>query len=271
MSLPQKLDRRDEAVEFFSRHLISLSISYRIKNEGAAAQPRFSASSGTLIETGGRVFYLTAGHVISDIEEAEKNPAIEVLNAVLADNFGSDRKSDLPIPFVLSATSRYFVDDEILGLDFGVIELAPYYVRLLKANGAVVLTEERWNRQSNVSFDKFAMLGLPQEFISERITEEGQAVVMPTMFSLERIEAPPDAKATTYTRFVGKISNDLPLRSVKGMSGGPIFGFRTEPELRYWIVALQSTWRRDDRVVFGCPLPTIGTLLAQKFTSVDEN
>jgi hypothetical protein len=52
-----------------------------------------------------------------------------------------------------------------------------------------------------------------------------------------------------------------PLRS--GLSGStePIRGFNLTPPMRYWVVALQSTWLRDRRLVFGCPLPVLASLL----------
>jgi hypothetical protein len=84
------------------------------------------------------------------------------------------------------------------------------------------------------------------------------------MFPVRRIDAlPEDAKETTYKRFVGQIIPELPIDSIEGMSGGPIFGFRyKDSELRYWIVALQSSWYQSSRVIFGCPLPTLASLLS---------
>ena len=48
------------------------------------------------------------------------------------------------------------------------------------------------------------------------------------------------------------------------MSGGPIFGFRLKP-FAYWIVAIQSAWLPESRVVFGCPVPALATLLEELF------
>jgi hypothetical protein len=41
------------------------------------------------------------------------------------------------------------------------------------------------------------------------------------------------------------------------MSGGPIFGFRRNEDgrLSYHVVALQSWWDEDKRIVFGCSVP----------------
>jgi hypothetical protein len=48
------------------------------------------------------------------------------------------------------------------------------------------------------------------------------------------------------------------------MSGGPIFGFNLQDRFpRYWIVALQSSWNEKRYVVFGCPLPTLASLMTE--------
>lgn len=73
-------------------------------------------------------------------------------------------------------------------------------------------------------------------------------------------ELPP----STYPWFIGTV-NTAPfgLKSIVGMSGGPIFGFRNSPngECRYWVVALQSWWdarNADDLRLSGARLRTAG-------------
>ena len=45
------------------------------------------------------------------------------------------------------------------------------------------------------------------------------------------------------------------------MSGGPIFGIRLKPVMTYWIVALQSSWNAEKRIVYGCELPVLASLM----------
>jgi hypothetical protein len=48
------------------------------------------------------------------------------------------------------------------------------------------------------------------------------------------------------------------------MSGGPIFGLKFEGEqTKYWIVAIQSSWLSDERIVFGCPLPIFASMMVE--------
>lgn len=257
-----------EGLQFFCRHLIALCVTYRRKGED---KERFAAYSGTLIQLHNAVFFLTAGHILEDLEGARNSSEVEFKSAVLADTFGHKRITNVPIPFDLKGAKFFHVNDEEEGLDFGVIALTSYYVRLLAANGVVALEEVNWVRQDKVTFDFYAMLGVPEEFVSESVNDAGEGLVCPTMFRVHRLEPPPeDTPITRHTRFVGRIDKELALKSVKGMSGGPIFGFSVGKEIRYWVVALQSTWRPSSRIVYGCSLPALASLMKAGYTPIAD-
>ena len=257
--------REVDVLELFCRHLIGLCVTYRHKNSEDAGKPaRFAAFSGTLITIRDAVLYLTAGHVLKELDELRAHDQAEITDAVLADTLGWKRISNVPIPFDLKNAQFFYIYDKEEGLDFGVITLEPHYVRLLAKNGVVALTEQNWIRQHAVKFDGYAMLGLPEEFTSERVSASGGGVVSPTMFAVKRLESAPDGRPPPrYAQFVGQLDPGLSLSSVKGMSGGPIYGFRLNPELRYWIVALQSSYNRPKRIVYGCDLPTLASLMTK--------
>jgi len=250
--------RKDPPVlDFFCRHLVALCITYPRNGED---REHFAAYSGTLISIHDRVSLLTAGHILENLDEVRKSDQLTITSAVLADTFGSERISDIPIPFDLTNAELFRIDDEAEGLDFGVIALSPYYVRLLAKNGVVAIEENNWIHQAEVRFDGYVMLGLPEEFTSE--TDTGNGMVTPTMFGVRCLDPPPDGTPiTTYPRFVGQIDARTPITSVVGMSGGPIFGFRFGDQTRYWVVALQSTWIRESRTVYGCSLPVLASLM----------
>ena len=83
-----------DIVQFFCRHLVSLFIVYRHKDDPdeAGKPPRFLASSGTLIAIQNHVFYLTAGHVLQGIEKRLlRNRDVEIPAVRLVDSFGLGR------------------------------------------------------------------------------------------------------------------------------------------------------------------------------------
>ena len=253
-----------EGLEFFCRHLVALCVTYQTTGSDSGEPPHFAAYSGTLIQIQNTVCFLTAGHVLRNVEAALKSDQVTICNTILADTFGLSRVSEYPIPFDLKNARLFYVDEDKAGLDFGVIVLDPYYVRLLSYNGTVALQEQNWISQSAIEFDGYMMLGLPEEFISGHLTGSGEGTVSPTMFGVHRLESPPDDRPPTlHSQFVGQLDRALAIKSVKGMSGGPIFGFRLEPEMSYWVVALQSSWDPTKRIVYGCSLPILASLMTK--------
>jgi hypothetical protein len=261
MSTLETTIQERKLIRSFGRHLVALCVTFREK-DSQEPLPAFRAYAGTLLYIAGRHFFLTAGHILSELQEALESEKIVILSAVLADTFGSERISNFPIPFDLRGANFFFIDDAEMGLDFGVIALTPYYVGLLAANGMVAVGEENWVHQHAIEFDGYVMFGLPAEYVTDRVNIDGEGYVEATMFAVKRLDEPPDGiPVTQHPRFVGQLSAELSLTSLRGMSGGPIFGFNFTPPLRYWVVALQSTWLRDRRLVFGCPLPVLASLM----------
>jgi hypothetical protein len=255
-------DHTSKGLSFLCRHLVGLCVTYRHTTEGEAQLPsRFATCSGTLLLVEGALYFLTAGHVLKSLRELRDCEDVVIEGASLADVFGYRRVSDTPIPFDLKNAQLFFVDDEELGLDFGVVPIGPHHARLLAKNGMVALSEENWDKQHNVQFDGYVMLGFPAESVSERMSASSQVRIEATMFAVRGLEPGCDLRKTEYPRFVGQVSDGLPLKSLKGMSGGLIFGFRTEPQLAYWIVAIQSSWNPQTRKVYGCRLPVLASLM----------
>lgn len=257
-----------KGLEFFCRHLVALCITYRQVKRGIPSEkPNFFAYPGVVICIRGFCSFLTAGHALKDLHAHLERGEIIIDSAVLADTFGANAISEKPIPFDLQNEPRFFIDDKKEGLDFGLIALRPHYVGLLAKHGIIALFEENWINQHRVQFDAYTMLGLPEEFITceQGSPGAGSGVVgkvSPTMIGVKAIDYVPEgAKPTTYPRFIGQLHENLPLSSIVGMSGGPIFGFRYGPPMTYWVVAIQSSWLRSQGIVFGCPLPVLAGLL----------
>ena len=176
-------------------------------------------------------------------------------------HFGAGSATNVPIPFDVRHAQIFYRDSDNLGLDFGVIILDSYYVRLLAMTGVVAISEKNWIDQGKIDFDGYALLGFPQELVSERASINGEINLCPLMFPVDRLAAaPPERRATYYPQFVGQLRPHLNLKSVRGMSGGPIFGFRNS-DSQYWIIALQSSWDPQKRIIYGCSLPVIGAWL----------
>ena len=262
--------RTDGLVKFFCRHLVSLCVlARRSDRTGETGEIEFFSHSGTVINIGGIFFFLTAGHILREWEKSLQEKQLTIESAYLADTFGPDARSDHPIPFDFVNEHKIYIDDQDEGLDFGLIHLRPHYVHLLESNGIKAIFEGNWIHQDKVQFDSYAMLGLPEEFTSCDFARSGDGSpmfgrVVPTMVFLRRLDtAPSESKPTRFPRFVGQLPADLQLNSIIGMSGGPIFGFSFAPAVRYWVVAIQSSWDPQRHITFGCPVPVLASLLTR--------
>jgi hypothetical protein len=266
MALQIEQDASSSMLGLLGRHMVALCLTFQRESE-----TEFRAYAGLLLQIDGVTNFLTAGHVLRAVETALSDATISVTEITLADIFGWKRISELPIPFDLRKAPRIFIDDDESGLDFGLVLLDPHYVRLLNANGVIPETVENLRKQVDVQFDSYAMLGLPEEFTSRRLQAGEDATLGPTLLRVRAVsESDAEIVRTINQRFVGKVDDALPIKSLRGMSGGPIFGFRSDKIDRYWIVALQSSWDRRHNFVYGCPMLTIADLVTKWLADLPE-
>jgi len=251
----------EDFVRFFSRHLVSLSGWYRATNSSGKEvdQLQFFSYSGFIISFNGLWCLATAGHILKGLEQHLREGTIQVVRYALLDDFGPNVISHDPIPFDYAKAPKYYIHNEEAGLDFALIGLGSYYQGLLQANGIVAVSHENWEKQHEVDFGTHMIIGLPQtEIEASSWKSKGKvqfkAIVRPMTIDVEKInEFPEDIRETRYPRFIGKITGDLPIDDIVGMSGGPILGFSKEGD-KYWVVAIQSSWLSARKIVFGCPI-----------------
>ena len=92
-------------------------------------------------------------------------------------------------------------------------------------------------------------------------------ITSPTLAPVQRIDLSPDEMPKSiYPWFVGVVGAAAGLPNIEGMSGGPIFGFYkgSDERWQYWIVALQSRWNEERRIIFGCPVPVIAHVVEEQ-------
>jgi hypothetical protein len=265
------ISEKDSSIyRFFCNHLVSLGIFY--ETVSANGEPtndlKFYCYSGTILSIKGQWNFLTAGHVLEEIESNKKQGRIIIKEAKLIDYFGNIVVNWEPIPFDYENSPKFFVFDEMKGLDFGLILLSQYYRNLLEFNGIIAVEEKNWKSQPDEFFEKYWMIGLPKEKIrTEKLKTDSTkckttAYTNPAIISLTKISKESDfAEEKSNPFFYGKLPIDgYSIEDISGMSGGPIIGFNKDTT-RYWIVAIQSSWNRGTREIFACKLFFIASLL----------
>lgn len=265
----------DSMFKFFDRHLVGIAGTQLV---GSPRKSHTFLIAGFVVSVSEHWFLITAGHCLEQLDAAIEHTSVESIN--LIDSMGEGAIDHTPIYFDYREAPKQYFHDEI-GIDCGFIYLRPYYKSLLKANGVVALDEIQWKRQPDTSeFDVCWMLGLPTEFIDN--SDSASVLFRTAFFPLDAvIETPEPFKRDSPTglpaedailrdgMFYGKIHEDIDLPKddrgrddIRGMSGGPIFGFARRGEaLKYWLIAAQSCWFRDSRYVRGFPVPLIASYL----------
>lgn len=275
---PKKERAAEHIFDHLCRHVVCLTIRYTLlDNRGKAyGKERFLAYSGFVMSINGIWSLVTAGHVLKSLDDYLANKQIKIVSCSLVDYFGKGAAVRSPTPFPIEDTPKAYIDDADLGLDIGLIYLRPLIQQGLEANHILPIREENWVRQHTVEFQAYTLLGFPSELVNQHTKpvdpgEPMNAVVAPVIIGTKRIENPdtelPSSVKIPPSKFPWFIGQLIPPQTpnIVGMSGGPIFGLRgtSDGGLRYWVVAMQSRWFEQCRIILGCPVPIFADLVSQ--------
>jgi hypothetical protein len=229
----------------------------------------YQYASGFLLSIEDTWFFITAGHVLSDIERLKRAGWI-IGQWHLDDTAGWRQAERCFIPSFTFKNEDTFVLESEKEHDYAAIRIKPFHRRELEANGKVALTEELWRPdwQSDALADikAFCIVGVPGESVRSLETPGvfvvNKGLAFCEVIPLVESAVPLDYRRTTFS-FYGLVADelidedkDIRLESIKGMSGGPIFALSiTETGvLRTTVIAVQSAWYPNVRMVIGCPI-----------------
>lgn len=279
MTNPLDLNARDYT-EFFSRHLIGLCwYEGPVNSDGEfAEEPKCGHASGFLLQVQDRYCLVTAGHVLKEMKERCEADWYSAKHHSLFDVWSPRSTVKEAIPFNFADAPAIVTDNTSLGVDIAVIELPSFYLEMFSQT-IEPFTHERWVYQANVQFDFFAIVGIPYVASEKETshTSKGFSVTtypQPQVILLEASSPiTPEDENSLMPQFFGRILPGHPIQQLAGVSGGPILGFRKEPDgqLRYWPVAVQSRWRRGSRTVTGTSLPAYASALHQWLAEDDDS
>jgi len=260
----------------FSRHLVTLEVSYTVRHQKKPPEDVHTYFTGFLLwedlsEIEGVTIWVTAGHCMRWIEDDLLGKPEDYGNVGFrfVDTLHNATVSDLPVPFDYAAAKNkgWLVNTGggavELGLDFGVIFLLPHYSRPILRNGIRPVSEANWKCVPD-SFDKYFVLGLPAERVGR--DEHGRRTAMPAMVRIARLDERPECfSEQTDAMFYGVVDPESRVRNIEGMSGGPIIGMTLGEDGvgRYWFIAVQSSWYAKERIVCASPLAKVREVLTQ--------
>lgn len=262
----------DAFIAFLNRHFVLLILYYHVLDEAGnpvGEQHRFECS-GFIMTIVDAWFFVTAGHILEDeIDSPCKQGHIRIDTAALVDYLGqSPVIADQPSFFDYESAKRAYHYDRENGADFAIILLRPFYQEGLLANGILPIAEVNWLYQDRVEFEIYALLAVNPKVLKEE--SRVQSMIIP----ITRLEKVPEEVKDVCPRsfaFVGRVGHPELVPVMKGMSGSPIFAFaQKDGRWLYWVIALQSAWHKDERIVFGCSVPGFASIVASYMLAAQD-
>jgi len=247
-----------DLISFFHRHLVPIIIS--LKKDQEIQETVLTAFLMSVMD---KWYLITAGHSISKIEKLTNQHGYEISKCLLVDYLGTGTKHHQPIPFVYEQANPTCISDE-RDFDYGFLEVSPHYRNLLEINNVIPLDEEVWKKRPK-KIDFYLMLGIPGETVK---VNPNNIEFTPTLFSINFLPNQPKGfSETVIPQFYGEIILDDRIRSIEGVSGGPVLGFyeNEKGEMRYWVVALQSAWLPKSHIISACPTHILGDVIEKEY------
>ncbi len=221
-------NKNADFLRFMSRHLVALTSEYKSYDNGKLLKHGLLAFSGFVVEMMDRWFWVTAGHCLKLLDRNVPNGTMQLFQTQFMDCFGPGETMPNGIPFTYEPGCGFYIDNEAHALDFGLILLPDLYRRNMLANGVIAISRDHWQKQDNLDWVEYKILGFPEHENIAEVDASGfiDAQIRPVMISIDRITKEEIEKPPEGLWFIGKIPSDVTIKSVKGMSGGPIYGFR---------------------------------------------
>lgn len=247
-----------------SRHFVVLSFLIQRFKDGKPTMIDAFDLSGWIISLHDQVFWVTAAHSLKLIDKEITNGNMEVKEAGFMDCFGAEAKDSHPIPFHYEVGCGMYLPGDEPGLDVAVIQMDYLTIRNFIVNGIKSVGRSNWIQQDNISFEHYNMLGIPHHLAHFSVTKGGQVstAIRPVLIAIDAVDRTTIPNPPPEDWFVGRITPEADISSIEGMSGGPIYGFRRDGDKwLYHVVALQSRWREEERIIMGCPVKRFAELM----------
>ena len=257
-------------LKFMSRHLVALVAQYEsFDDEGRCFHHGVIVYSGFVLSLHSQWFWVTAGHCLTNedataedergLDDLLRTGRIKLLSTGFADYFGLEASHQHCVPFSYEPGCAMQLYRKDLGLDFALIPLPDLIRANFEKNRIIPVSRENWIHQPKLTFSQFRILGFPSHLVQtgKNLNDELVAEFQPVMIGVEGLNPSNVEDVPPNIWFVGRIPPEVKIQSIKGMSGGPIYGLRKSEtgQWVYHVIALQSWWRDKSRTIFGCSLP----------------
>ena len=263
----------------FNRHFASLCwVDCEIDSNGDAIKnPRIFCTSGFVIEYQGEWLWITAGHLLNDLDN--KMPTINrrMVQSQLIAGWNADEGTVARILFDYATCLKYYVDDYVDGTDLGIVYIPE---ELKRALGEASVEPLRNLDLPEQEYDQYFVHGLPKQEQRDDIREldkgiDCAATVTPVAFRVFPLESGTGGFPTSNCqRFYASVPAEVSLETLNGVSGGPIYALKQEADRSdCYLAAVQNEqWRINNMVatIAACPSVLFHELLAKGFADLQR-
>lgn len=252
-------DQSDEPlVMFFLKHLVGISITLE-KDE----KPIDIFISAFVISVRDFWFLITAAHYFSDSIKKFLDNGYVITRCYLVDSLSDQAKHKHPICVNYSQLKFHLLKEFESDLDLAYMFLSPLYRKLMEINQIEPFDETTWSTLPE-EFDAIWVFGFPSEFNN---STQDKISIRPAGFQVNLLqEKPAGFSESNSPRIYGKINTDGVVASIRGMSGGPLLGFkRVNGVGHYWLIGVQSSWLPESHIIEAMPFSILGATFIEVF------
>jgi hypothetical protein len=217
-----------------------------------------AVSSGFVIEVEGFWFYVTAGHILRNIEEATAAGSnFDVWR--FGDQAARGPFKETGIPFDFVPENWIVIRDEDVGLDYAAMHLRDLYREALVRGEVAPLSKDTWGDHVT-EYDQWVLVGVPME----TVVHDGESRITARLIGIavtEEKDVPDGAGEKVQNQFYARLmeGSEAIIKNVEGMSGGPLLATkRKDGRISYKVIGIQSAWYPSTRVIAACPFSSLG-------------
>jgi hypothetical protein len=258
-------------LDWFDTHILGLLIAGQTNGT-----PQQYVFSGFLLIRGERLLWISAGHVIDQINDALTSPSFHLTAMVWLDNYpatGAENMAAHNRKLKLKSWSRS-------GIDVGAVQIEGLDAANLLSNPQVNALEPRvWANLKMASPEGYYLIGYPAAWTESSIApaEGGKskrsvtahAACVPVEEVLRDVDSDDpfwSFEKAFYAKVVPYVDwPEFEVETIVGMSGGPILSIARNPQgqLAYRLVGVQSSWLPSSKVIRATGIDIISHGLVQ--------
>lgn len=260
----------------FNKTFVSLCwVDCEIGTNGKAIEnPRIFCTSGFVIEYLGEWLWITAGHLLYDLDNKLPAEGRRIVQSHLIAGWNPDSEEVSRIAFDYGNCLKFYTDDDEEGTDFGMIYIFEELRKKLIESGVVPIRKLDLPEQQ---YEMYLLHGLPKKEQRDDIEVSNEGIdcvvsIMPVTFRVFPLESGTGGfRAAKRHRFYASVPAEVSLETLDGLSGGPIYAIKQESDrVDCFLAAIQNMERQISKTIAACPVALFTEILARGFAEIQQ-